>query len=42
MVTFFVNYCLANVEVTSGALGQEGESPGVTVFHFLMRRYETT
>jgi len=32
----------ANDQVFGGALGQLGESPGDTAFHFFMRRYETT
>jgi len=32
----------ANDQVFRFALGQLGESLGETVFHFLMRRYETT
>jgi len=34
----FSSFCPANAKVTCGALGLAGESPGVTVFHFILRR----
>jgi len=36
--SLWFNFSAPNVKVTRGALGLVGESPGVTVFCFIMRR----